>query len=43
MSVTDMVNEGVRQAYNNTENPLRASVLAQPAGLRKNTKDNTPQ
>lgn len=42
MSVTDMVNEGVRQAYNNTENPLRASVLAQPAGLRKNTKDNTP-
>ena len=42
MSVTDMVNEGVRRAYNNTENPLRASVLAQPAGLRKNTKDNTP-
>ncbi len=42
MSVTDMVNEGVRQAYNNKDNLLRASVLADPAGLRKNTKDNTP-
>jgi fumarate hydratase class I len=42
MSLTDMVNEGVRRAYNHAENPLRASVLAQPAGLRKNTKDNTP-
>ncbi len=42
MSVTDMVNEGVRQAYNNKDNLLRASVLTDPAGLRKNTKDNTP-
>ena len=42
MSLTDMVNEGVRRAYNHADNPLRASVLAQPAGLRKNTKDNTP-
>ena len=42
MSVTDMVNEGVRQAYNNKDNLLRASVLSDPAGLRKNTKDNTP-
>jgi fumarate hydratase class I len=42
MSVQDMVNEGVRRAYTNPDNPLRASVLADPAGARKNTKDNTP-
>ncbi len=42
MSVTDMVNEGVRRAYNNADNKLRASVLADPAGTRKNTQDNTP-
>ncbi len=42
MSVQEMVNEGVRRAYNNPVNPLRASVLADPAGARKNTKDNTP-
>ncbi len=42
MSVTDMVNEGVRRAYLNPENMLRASVLADPAGKRKNTGDNTP-
>ena len=42
LSVQDMVNEGVRRAYGNVDNPLRASVLADPAGARKNTKDNTP-
>jgi fumarate hydratase class I len=42
LSVQDMVNEGVRRAYGNPDNPLRASVLADPAGARKNTKDNTP-
>ncbi|NKF23079.1 fumarate hydratase [Solimonas marina] len=42
MSVTDMVNEGVRRAYNDANNKLRASVLADPAGKRQNTKDNTP-
>ncbi len=42
MSVTDMVNEGVRRAYNNPDNVLRASILDDPAGARKNTKDNTP-
>ena len=42
LSVQDMVNEGVRRAYANPDNPLRASVLADPAGTRKNTKDNTP-
>ncbi|RCS58024.1 fumarate hydratase [Parvibium lacunae] len=42
MSVADMVNEGVRRAYNHPDNKLRASVLADPAGKRTNTKDNTP-
>ncbi|MDO4223541.1 MAG: fumarate hydratase, partial [Acinetobacter sp.] len=42
MSVADMVNEGVRRAYNHPDNTLRASVLADPAGKRVNTKDNTP-
>jgi fumarate hydratase class I len=40
--VEDMVNEGVRRAYLDPENKLRASVLADPAFGRKNTKDNTP-
>lgn len=42
MGVEDMVNEGVRRAYNHPDNKLRASVLADPAGKRQNTKDNTP-
>lgn len=42
MGVEDMVNEGVRRAYNHPDNKLRASVLADPAGRRLNTKDNTP-
>ena len=42
MSVQDMVNEGVRRAYNNADNKLRASVLLDPAGKRQNSKDNTP-
>ena len=42
MSVADMVNEGVRRAYTHPDNVLRASILADPAGARKNTKDNTP-
>ncbi len=42
LSVTEMVNEGVRQAYLHPDNVLRASVLADPAGKRQNTKDNTP-
>ncbi len=42
LSVQEMVNEGVRRAYLNPDNKLRASVLADPAGARKNTKDNTP-
>ncbi len=42
LSLDDMVNEGVRRAYNHPDNKLRASVLADPAGKRSNTKDNTP-
>jgi len=42
LSVEDMVNEGVRRAYTHADNPLRASVLSDPAGVRKNTRDNTP-
>ncbi|KLD76668.1 fumarate hydratase, partial [Xanthomonas hyacinthi DSM 19077] len=42
MGVEDMVNEGVRRAYNDPDNKLRASVLADPAGKRMNTRDNTP-
>ena len=42
MSVTDMINEGVRRAYLNPDNPLRASVLLDPAFTRKSTRDNTP-
>ena len=42
MSIEDIANEGVRQAYLHPDNVLRASVLADPDGARKNTKDNTP-
>jgi len=42
MSIQDMINEGVKRAYMDADNPLRASVLADPAGKRTNTKDNTP-
>src|SRR4051794_11137939 len=42
MSVTDMVNEGVRRAYLDADNKLRASIVRDPAGRRANTGDNTP-
>ena len=42
ISVDDMINEGVRRAYLHPDNKLRASILADPAGKRSNTKDNTP-
>ncbi|MDO0946692.1 fumarate hydratase [Chromohalobacter israelensis] len=42
MSLDDMINEGVRQAYQHPDNVLRASVLADPDGKRTNTRDNTP-
>ena len=37
-----MVNEGVRRAYTDINNPLRGSMLTDPDGKRKNTTDNTP-
>ena len=42
MSLTDMINQGVRQAYTHPDNVLRASILSDPDGERKNTGDNTP-
>jgi fumarate hydratase, class I len=42
LSLTDMINEGVRRAYLNPDNILRASILSDPDGARKNTGDNTP-
>jgi len=41
-SLEDVVNEGVRRAYTDPDNKLRASILADPVGSRKNTGDNTP-
>lgn len=42
MTLTDMINEGVRRAYKHPDNVLRASILQDPAGMRRNTGDNTP-
>ncbi|MGB1868773.1 MAG: fumarate hydratase, partial [Porticoccaceae bacterium] len=42
MSLTDMINQGVREAYTHPDNILRASILDDPDGARKNTGDNTP-
>ena len=41
-SLQEVVDEGVRKAYLNPDNKLRASVLADPAFTRRNTRDNTP-
>ena len=42
MDLESMINEGVRRAYTHADNKLRASILADPAGARRNTMDNTP-
>ena len=42
MSLEELVNEGVRRAYTDKDNPLRASMLADPDGKRRSTGDNTP-
>ncbi len=42
LGLQEMVDEGVRRAYLDPDNKLRASLLADPAGARKNTRDNTP-
>ncbi|MBL8511793.1 MAG: fumarate hydratase [Betaproteobacteria bacterium] len=42
LTLEEMVNEGVRRAYTDVDNPLRGSMLVDPDGARKNTGDNTP-
>jgi fumarate hydratase class I len=42
VSLQELVDAGVRRAWLNPDNPLRASVLVDPAGARKNSGDNTP-
>ncbi len=42
MTVSEMVNAGVSKGYLNPDNVLRASVVADPAGKRQNTGDNSP-
>lgn len=42
MSVEDLVNKGVRRAYRWPDNVLRASIVSDPVGKRRNTGDNTP-
>ncbi|HEY0748367.1 MAG TPA: fumarate hydratase [Steroidobacteraceae bacterium] len=37
-----MINAGVRRAYLDPENKLRASIVSDPAFKRGNTRDNTP-
>ncbi len=41
-TLEQMVNEGVRRGYLNPDNKLRASIVADPAFTRVNTRDNTP-
>ena len=42
LSLDEMINEGVRQAFTFDKNPLRASIVKDPLFSRENTKDNTP-
>jgi fumarate hydratase class I len=42
LTIQQMVDEGTRRAYLDKNNPLRASIVSDPAGKRINTKDNTP-
>src|SRR5580698_4703502 len=42
MTLQEMCDEGVRRAYLDPDNPLRGSILRDPAFSRKNTVDNTP-
>src|ERR1700674_5045182 len=42
LSLAELVDEGVRRAYTDKDNPLRASILADPDGKRRSTGDNTP-
>ena len=42
MTMQEMVDEGVREAWRNSDNVLRPSILEDPAFTRRNTGDNTP-
>src|SRR5271154_5832073 len=42
MTMQEMVDEGVREAWRNADNVLRPSILEDPAFTRRNTGDNTP-
>ncbi len=42
LDLAGMVNEGVRRAYTDPDNVLRASMVNPPIGERRNTGDNTP-
>jgi fumarate hydratase, class I len=42
LTLQEMCDEGVRQAWLDPDNKLRGSILADPAFARKNTRDNTP-
>jgi fumarate hydratase class I len=42
MTLDQMINEGVRRGYGQPDNKLRASIVADPAFGRVNTRDNTP-
>jgi fumarate hydratase class I len=42
LDLESMINEGVRRAYLNPDNKLRASIVSDPAFKRGNTRDNTP-
>ncbi|MDA7440924.1 fumarate hydratase [Candidatus Pseudothioglobus singularis] len=42
LSLEDMINEGVRRAYNEPDNRLRASIVSDPLFSRQNTQDNSP-
>jgi fumarate hydratase class I len=41
-SLQELVDEGVRRAYRHPDNVLRASIVTDPAGGRRNTRDNAP-
>jgi fumarate hydratase class I len=40
--VADLIHEAVRRAYLDAGNPLRASMVEDPLGGRRNTRDNAP-
>lgn len=41
-TLEELINQGVRLAYMDAGNPLRASMVDDPMFLRKNTRDNSP-